>query len=631
MATLRLASPFTHHAVLQRQQPLPVWGWAASGERIVATLAGQRREVDADDTGAFRLDFAPLPGGGPHELTISGRSSGSITLHDLLVGEVWLCSGQSNMEWPASISGFASADLTREIPNLRLFQVPRTVSAQPNTTVDTGWTRSTLECLAQTTGVGLAFARELLAHNDVPVGIMNTSWGGTLIEAWTSLSALESEPLSRPIVERFKALPVPLDPASPAGKAQQVVWEREAYHQDPGISTAAAGWSADALDVSAWQFMDLPRTWESTGLDIDGAVWFRREFTVPEHVVGEDLLVRIGAIDDFDQTWCNGVAVGVTGKEVPDAHAQLRLYRFPAGIVRAGRNVIAVRVFDHFGAGGIYRGPLQVETTSGEIVERLEGEWRFRVELALEPKRTLPPSPFAIESQHYPAHLFNAMVAPLIPYAFQGLLWYQGESNNGEGMLYAEKMKALINGWRKLWNDETMPFNFVQIAPYRYNSTGLPFLWEAQLAASKIPGVGMALTTDISDIKDIHPKNKQEVGRRLALIALTRTYGVEGLVHGGPVYKSMRTEGGKARISFDGVAGGLKSRDGKELNHFTVAGADKKFVPAKAMIEGNEVVVSADGVSEITAVRFGWHELAEPNLANKEGLPAYPFRTDSWK
>ena len=230
-----------------------------------------------------------------------------------------------------------------------------------------------------------------------------------------------------------------------------------------------------------------------------------------------------------------------------------------------------------------------------------------------------------------PLALYNAMIAPLVPYGIRGALWYQGESNNGEGMLYAEKMKALINGWRKLWNDETMPFNFVQIAPYRYNSTGLPFLWEAQLAASKIPGVGMALTMDISDIKDIHPKNKQEVGRRLALIALTRTYGVEGLVHGGPVYKSMRTEGGKARISFDGVAGGLKSRDGKELNHFTVASADKKFVPAKAVIEGNEVVVSADGVSEITAVRFGWHELAEPNLANKEGLPAYPFRTDSWK
>ena len=230
-----------------------------------------------------------------------------------------------------------------------------------------------------------------------------------------------------------------------------------------------------------------------------------------------------------------------------------------------------------------------------------------------------------------PLALYNGMIAPLVPYAIRGALWYQGESNNGEGMLYAEKMKALIHGWRKLWSDEAMPFYFVQIAPYTYKNTNLPFLWEAQLAASKIPGVGMAATMDIANIKDIHPKNKQEVGRRLALVALSRTYGREGLVISGPFYKSMKAEGAKARIAFDGVAGGLKSRDDKELSHFTVAGPDKKFVPAKAVIEGNEVVVSAEGVKEITAVRFAWAETAEPNLANKEGLPAYPFRTDDWK
>lgn len=230
-----------------------------------------------------------------------------------------------------------------------------------------------------------------------------------------------------------------------------------------------------------------------------------------------------------------------------------------------------------------------------------------------------------------PLALYNGMIAPLVPYGIRGALWYQGESNNGEGMLYAEKMKALIHGWRKLWNDEAMPFYFVQIAPFTYRNTNLPFLWEAQLAASKIPGVGMAATMDIANIKDIHPKNKQEVGRRLALIALSRTYGRDGLVISGPFYKSMKAEGAKVRIVFDGVAGGLKSRDGKDLTHFTVAGADKKFVPAKAVIEGNEVVVSAEGVSEIAAVRFGWAETAEPNLANKEGLPAYPFRTDDWK
>ena len=231
-----------------------------------------------------------------------------------------------------------------------------------------------------------------------------------------------------------------------------------------------------------------------------------------------------------------------------------------------------------------------------------------------------------------PLALYYGMIAPLVPYGIRGALWYQGESNNGEGMMYHEKMKALINGWRTLWNDEAMPFLFVQIAPYKYNSVHLPYLWEAQMASSKIPGAGMALTTDISDIKDIHPRNKQEVGRRLALIALARTYGKAELVHGGPVYKAMRGElDGKVRITFEGAANGLKSRDAKAISHFTVAGADKKFVPAKAVIEGNDVVLSADGLANIVAVRFGWNELAEPNLANKEGIPAYPFRTDDWK
>jgi sialate O-acetylesterase len=230
-----------------------------------------------------------------------------------------------------------------------------------------------------------------------------------------------------------------------------------------------------------------------------------------------------------------------------------------------------------------------------------------------------------------PLALYYGMISPLVPYGIRGALWYQGESNNGEGMLYTEKMWALINGWRKLWNDENMPFYFVQIAPYRYKSTGLPFLWEAQMAALKIPGTGMAQTTDISNINDIHPNNKQEVGRRLANIALAKTYGKQGLALNGPIFKAMKLEGGKARISFDGAENGLNTRFGAAVSHFTVAGADKKFVPAKAVIEGNEVVLSAEGVSEIAAVRFAWDELAEPSLVNKEGLPAYPFRTDDWK
>jgi len=235
-----------------------------------------------------------------------------------------------------------------------------------------------------------------------------------------------------------------------------------------------------------------------------------------------------------------------------------------------------------------------------------------------------------------PLALYNGMIAPVVPYAIRGALWYQGESNNGEGMLYFEKKKALIEGWRKLWNDPNMPFLFVQLAPYDYTgkpetTSGLPGIWEAQVATLKIPHTGMAVTVDISALKDIHPRNKQDVGKRLALWALANTYGKEGIVYSGPLYKGSKVEGDKVRISFDHVGGGLAARDGKALTFFTIAGADKKFVPAVAEIQGNDVIVSAKDVKNPVAVRFGWHEEAEPNLSNKEGLPASPFRTDDWK
>ena len=233
-----------------------------------------------------------------------------------------------------------------------------------------------------------------------------------------------------------------------------------------------------------------------------------------------------------------------------------------------------------------------------------------------------------------PLALYNGMVAPLVPYGIKGAIWYQGESNNGEGMLYHHKMRALINGWRSLWSNDKLPFYFVQLAPFRYGRRDpqhLPGIWEAQTATLKVPHTGMAVTVDISNIRNIHPTNKQDVGLRLALWALAKDYGRDDLVYSGPLYKSMSVEGGKITLTFDHVGGGLTSRDQKELNSFTVAGKDKKFVPAKAVIKGDKVVVWADSVVEPVAVRFGWLDTAEPNLSNKAGLPASPFRTDDWE
>lgn len=232
-----------------------------------------------------------------------------------------------------------------------------------------------------------------------------------------------------------------------------------------------------------------------------------------------------------------------------------------------------------------------------------------------------------------PLALYNGMIHPLLPYEIKGAIWYQGESNNGEGMLYYEKMKALILGWREVWKNPELPFYFVQLAPFTYGggrAPALPFIWEAQAKTLELPNTGMAVTTDISNIRDIHPRNKQDVGTRLALWALAKNYGKEDLVYSGPLYKSMKVDGNKVLLSFDHVAEGLKTRDGKAPSHFTIAGADKQFVEATAKIDGSQIVVSADSVKNPVAVRFGWSQVAEPNLQNSAGLPASPFRTDQW-
>jgi len=250
----------------------------------------------------------------------------------------------------------------------------------------------------------------------------------------------------------------------------------------------------------------------------------------------------------------------------------------------------------------------------------------------MRPKMDADGKPIVTASQGSPMAIYNAMVHPIVPYAIRGALWYQGESNNGEGMLYFEKMNALISGWRSIWQQGDFPFYFVQLAPFRYTKPeALPAIWEAQTAALSIPNTGMAVTTDVATVVNIHPPDKQSVGHRLALWALAKTYNKPAGPHASPLFDTLKIEGNKARVTFKNADDGLKARDGQALTWFTIAGEDKKFVEAKAEISGGSVVVSAPGVDQPVAVRFGWHETAEPNLANAAGLPASPFRTDQWK
>ncbi len=488
-ADVRLPHVIGSHMVLQRDKPLPIWGWADPGENVTVTLATQSAATEAGPKGEWTVELKPLPAGGPHTLTV--KANNTITLKDILVGEVWVCSGQSNMEMGMTVIQNAKEEVAKaNHPKIRLFQLPRATSGLPQRDIAVNWEVCTPAAVSHGdyggfSAAGYFFGRKLHKELGVPIGLIDTSWGGTRIEPWTPPEGFAAVPKLRDIVKHIR-------------QADQV-YKRAVARTVPAI-----------------------------------------------------------------ETW------------VPKAKAALAAdNRVPA-----------------------------------------PPDW---------PRH-------ALNHHGRPTGLYNALVHPLVPFAIRGAIWYQGESNRGEHMLYYEKMKALILGWRHVWDQGDFPFYFVQLAPFRYKGDvyALPKMWEAQTEALRIPNTGMAVTVDVvHNIADIHPINKQAVGKRLALWALAKTYG-KNLIYSGPLLKNMTVEGGKARITFDHTGGGLTTRDDKAPSHFQIAGEDKEFVDAQAKIDGDSVIVWSDKVSKPVAVRYAWHQEAQPNLINKEGLPASPFRTDRW-
>lgn len=491
---VRLPRCFGSNMVLQRDRVLPIWGWAEPGADVVVQLGENKATAKADAAGRWSVKLPPMPAGGPHVMKVTAKKT--TELNNILIGEVWICSGQSNMQWGIKAAANARKEIAAaDYPKIRLFSVKCRTSGMPldDLADATGWAECTPDTIVSHgsydggfSAVAYFFGRELHKELDVPIGLINTSWGGTRIEPWTPPEGFRAVPELKDIVNA-------IDNAGPA-------WA-EAKRR-----------TLDAIE--AW----LP-----------------------------------AARKAFEE-----------GKEIP-----------PAPV------------------------------------------W--------------PPA-HPLDNNTQPTGIYNAMIRPLIPYAIRGAIWYQGESNHADGMAYLAKMKALIGGWRSLWDQGEFPFYYVQLAPFDklYEADELPRIWEAQTAAMQIPHTGMVVTTDIGDCRDIHPKNKQDVGKRLARWALARDYGRSNMVYSGPLYKSMEKDGSRIRIRFEHVGSGLASRDGKPLTWFTIAGEDKAFVPAEATIDGDVVVVSSDKVANPVAVRFAWDNIAEPNLMNKEGLPANSFRTDSW-
>ena len=443
-ADVKLPKIFGSHMVLQQKSQVSFWGWADPGEEVTVTLNGATATAKAGDDKKWSLKIATPEAGGPHQVVVKGKNE--VKFDDVLIGEVWICSGQSNMEWSVAQSANPAEEAKNgDHPMIRMIKVQRIPAEKPMEDINGEWQAATPQTVSQFSAVGYYFARQLQGELKVPIGMINTSWGGTICEAWTSREALAADPDFKPILDRA----APFKPGNP--------------------NQAAA--------------------------------------------------------------------------------------------------------------------------------------------------------------------LFNGMLNPIVPFGIKGAIWYQGESNVSRAVQYRKLFPTMITDWRTRFGQGDFPFLFVQLAPFRYggNPTLLAELWEAQLKTLALPNTGMSGTTDIGNINDIHPKNKQDVGKRLALWALAKTYGKADLVYSGPLYDAMSVDGNKVKIKFQHVGGGLVARDGKPLTHFTVAGEDQQFVDATATIEGDTVVVTSDKVAKPVAVRFGWNQLAEPNLANKEGLPASPFRTDDFK
>ena len=633
-AEVRLPSIIGDNMVLQRGVKVRIWGKANAGERITVTFDRKSVNTVADAQGRWQVWLGPLKAGGPSELTIKGDNV--LTIKNVLVGEVWICSGQSNMEWALvnTVDG-AEAVAQANYPEIRLFTVEHNTATSALEDVQGRWVVTTPEDAGTFSAVGYFFGREIYQQVKVPIGLINTSWGGTPAEAWTALEALRSSPELKPILDRYESSLNAGPQTKQAYERALAEWEEKNLYLDSENKGEAQGYADPATSTVGWSNMDLPKQFETAGLLIDGVVWFRKVVDVPATWAGRDLVLNLTAIDDYDITYFNGKKIGSTGRETPNSYMVPRKYVVPGSLVRSGQNVIAVRVFDRAGEGGFGRGgEMSLRGAGGEEIS-LRGDWSYKVELALEPKRPdwgSRPEPVGASNQNSPGVLYNAMLAPLVPFSIRGAIWYQGESNAGRAYQYRTLFPTMIRNWRSVWGYD-FPFYFVQLPNWRARQdqpgeSDWAELREAQAMTLREPRTGMAITIDVGDGDDLHPRNKLDVGRRLATLALANVYGKE-IIPSGPLFDRFKVEGNKVRISFK-YGQGLKTSDGGPVKGFAIAGADRRFVWAEARIEGDTVVVSTPGIQKPVAVRYGWADNPLVNLYNKAGLPASPFRTDDW-
>ena len=623
-AQLSMPELFADHMVLQRNQAVAVWGKAAPRERLTLRFNGETFRSRADAEGKWRTELPATPAGGPYQLIVEGKDE-RLEFSNVLMGDVFLCSGQSNMEWPLRRLPYAEKEaMTANYPEIRLIKIRHDQALEPQEDVlPTSWEMCSPANVMDFSAVAYFFARHLHNEYGIPIGLISSNWGGTPVDSWISQDKLSEFPQMEEILATYEQEGMSV---AKLQEMHQQNWEKygqEAYQKDPGTQEK---WFADRDNYQDWPTMQLPAIWDDWAIrGHDGSVWFKRGFELPPAWAGKSLMLYLGAIDDEDKVWVNGELIGETvGRDV------FRRYRIPADVLEEN-NVITVRVSDTGGRGGfagnerdLYVAPVLAQDQR----LHLDGSWHYKPGLS---RRDMP-----TPMHHHPATLYNAMIAPLVPYGLKGMIWYQGESNEDRAKEYATLFPAMIEQWREAWGG-TVPFAFVQLANYRPpqqmpKESRWAELREAQSEALELPKTAMAVTIDIGEADNIHPPNKQDVGKRLALGMQKIAYG-EDLVFSGPTFAGMEKEGDQIKISFQHTGSGLTVKDKYGyLKGFTIAGEDREWHYAKAEISGpDEVTVYHPDVDNPVAVRYAWADNPdESNLYNIEGLPAAPFRTDDW-
>ncbi len=610
--------------VLQRDARIKIWGWASKGEKISVRFNNKKFKTTIGADGKWTIMLTPMIAGGPYTMNITGKNK--IILNDILIGDVWFCSGQSNMVHQMNIHDVTYADEIASVnnPEIRQFGIPTLTNLEgPKENLPTSfWRVAVGEDIRPFSAVAYFFAKKINEKYHVPVGIINASVGGTPIEAWTSEEGLKDFSTMINTLQKNKDTGYVNNTNRVAMAASMAGRQKE--ETDKGL-TGDLKWFEPSFVPTGWRTINIPGYWEDQGIkDLDGVLWYRKEIIVPASMTDKPAKIFLGRIVDADFLYINGKLVGNTTYQYPQ-----RRYTIPQGLLKPGKNIFVLRVINNNGKGGFVPDKPYYLFAGKDTID-LKGYWQYNVGDIFIPRH---PGPSFVSAQNQPTALYNAMVAPVTDYTIKGICWYQGESNAGRPEEYAKLLPALVNDWRHQWDDQSLPFIYAQLpnfmeVNYLPSESNWAVLRESQLKALSLPNTAMTVNIDLGEWNDIHPDNKKDVGERMATAALKVAYG-ENIVHSGPIYQSSKIEANKIILSFSNTGSGLVTNDGEELKQFAIAGTDKKFIWAQAKIEGDKVVVWNDEVKAPLYIRYAWADNpANPNLYNREGLPASPFRTD---